>query len=140
MASYVAQKTLQKMLKNNIDVTKSKVGILGLTFKENCPDTRNSKVVDIIKELKKWNIEVVIDDPWADYDDIKKFYGLEISKISSENPVTSLIVAVGHNEYRELSPHQLRSYCNVTNPVLADVKSIYKPTELESCGFTVFRL
>ena len=140
MARYVARNTIKHMLKNGIDVPRAKIGVLGITFKENCPDIRNSKVEDLIKEFQTWGAQVVVCDPWADTEEVRQEYGVELSIINAEHPVDSLVVAVGHNEFRHLSPEQLRSYVNNSKPVIADVKSLFNRDELTAQGFTVFRL
>lgn len=140
MARYVARNTIKHMLKNGIDVPRAKIGVLGITFKENCPDIRNSKVEDLIKEFQTWGAQVVVCDPWADAEEVRQEYGVELSIIDTEHPVDSLVVAVGHNEFRHLSPEQLRSYVNNPKPVIADVKSLFNRDELTAQGFTVFRL
>ena len=140
MARYVARNTIKHMLKNGIDVPRAKIGVLGITFKENCPDIRNSKVEDLIKEFQTWGAQIVVCDPWADAEEVRQEYGVELSIIDAEHPVDSLVVAVGHNEFRHLSPEQLRSYVNNSKPVIADVKSLFNRDELTAQGFTVFRL
>lgn len=140
MARYVARNTIKLMLQNGIDVPRAKVGVLGVTFKENCPDIRNSKVADLIKELEFWGAQVVVADPWADADEVRHEYGIELGKVDAQNPVDSVIVAVGHNEFRSLSANELRNYVKCEKPVLADVKSLFDRTEMSDAGFTVFRL
>lgn len=140
MARYVARNTIKLMLQNGIDVPRAKVGVLGVTFKENCPDIRNSKVADLIKELEFWGAQVVVADPWANADEVRHEYGIELGKVDAQNPVDSVIVAVGHNEFRSLSASELRSYMKCEKPVLADVKSLFDRTEMLDAGFTVFRL
>ena len=140
MARYVARNTIKHMLKNGIDVPRAKVGVMGITFKENCPDIRNSKVADLIKEFEAWGAEVVVADPWADAEEVKHEYGVELGTIDANNPVDSLVVAVGHHEFRELTAQQLRSFVCTEKPVLADVKSLYERDALAAAGFTVFRL
>ena len=140
MAQYMVKKVVQRMLKNGIDVTKSTVGVMGITFKENCPDIRNSKVIDIIAELKNWNIKVVVVDPWADPAEVETVHGFSLGTISSKDKVDSLIVAVGHNQFREFEPEELRGFCKGSAPVLADVKSLYDRVALGAQDFSVFRL
>ncbi len=140
MAFYLVKKFIQKMTMNGIDLKTSTVGVMGITFKENCPDTRNSKVLDIINELKNWGINVIIDDPWANSQELKKISSIDLETINSQNQVDALIVAVGHDEYRLKSAQELKSYCKGPNPVIADVKSIYKKQDLTDHGFSVFRL
>jgi UDP-N-acetyl-D-galactosamine dehydrogenase len=140
MAQYTVKKVVQKMLKNGLDVTQSTVGVMGVTFKENCPDIRNSKVIDIITELRDWNINVVAVDPWADPEEVKSVYGIALGEINAMSKVDSLIIAVGHKEFRELKPWEFRSYCQGDAPVLADVKSLFDRNALADQGFSVFRL
>lgn len=140
MARYVARNTIKHMLKNGIDVPRAKIGVMGITFKENCPDIRNSKVADLIKELQAWGAEVVVADPWADAEEVKHEYGVELGTIDANNPVDSLVVAVGHHEFRYLTAQQLRSFVRTEKPVLADVKSLYERDAVAAAGFTVFRL
>jgi UDP-N-acetyl-D-galactosamine dehydrogenase len=140
MARYMVKKVIQQMLINGIDVTKSTVGVLGITFKENCPDVRNSKITEVVSELENWGVNLVVMDPWADPLDVDRNYGIRLGKIDSDHPVDSLIVAVGHNEFRDLDPDILRSYCKGSAPVLADVKSLYDRHALSERGFSVFRL
>jgi UDP-N-acetyl-D-galactosamine dehydrogenase len=140
MSKYMVKKVIQKMIRSGLDISKSCVGVLGITFKENCPDIRNSKIFDVVKELKNWGVRVAVFDPWANPREVQELYGIKLETISSTRQVDSLVVAVGHNEFRDLSPEELRSYCKSTMPVIADVKSIYSKDDLESNGFSVFRL
>ena len=140
MAQYMVKKVIQKMLINGIDVTKSTVGVLGITFKENCPDIRNSKITDVVSELKNWGVKVVVADPWADPVDVERSYGITLGEINGNQQVDSLIVAVGHEEFRDLTSEDLRSFCKGSAPVLADVKSLFDRKALAAQGFSVFRL
>ena len=140
MARYAARNVIRLMLNNGIDVARSTVGVLGITFKENCPDIRNSKVVDLVNELKKWNVNVVVADPWANANEVMQEYGIQLGSVDEDNPVDSLVVAVGHNQFRALAPAALRSYCRMAKPVLADLKALYDRNMATSAGFTVFRL
>lgn len=140
MARYVARNAIKCMLQNGMDVPRCRVGILGVTFKENCPDIRNSKVVDMVREFKSWGVEVVLADAWASAEEVKHEYGLELGLIDADHPVDALVVAVGHNEYRNAQPLELRALCRGENPVLADVKSLFDRHAAAAAGFTVFRL
>ena len=140
MSFYVVKKVIQKMILNGIDIKKSKVGVLGITFKENCPDVRNSKIADIVYELKNWGAKVVVVDPWVNKNELQDIYDIKLGKIDKKDQVDSLIVAVGHDQFRAKSPQELRSLCKGLSPILADVKSIYNKEDLEAQGFTVFRL
>ncbi|WP_343578463.1 nucleotide sugar dehydrogenase, partial [Acinetobacter sp.] len=140
MARYVARNTIKRMLQNGIDVPRAKVGVLGVTFKENCPDIRNSKVADLIREFEAWGAQVVVADPWADAEEVKHEYGVELGQVNAEHPVDALVVAVGHNEFRNLSAAELKSYVRSNQPVLADVKGLFDRISMTEQGFTVFRL
>lgn len=140
MARYVARNVIKLMLQNGVDVPRSRVGVLGITFKENCPDIRNSKVVDLIHELKEWGAEVVVADPWADNAELKHEYGLTLGDVTAQQTVDALVVAVGHNEYRNLTAAELKTLVRTQKPVIADVKSLYNRHALVDVGFTVFKL
>lgn len=140
MARYAASSTIKLMLKNGIDVSRSKIGVLGVTFKENCPDIRNSKVADLIDELKSWNAQVVACDPWADPHEVSEEYGIALTDFDQLSNLDAIVVAVGHREYRAMQPTQLRSKCKSEKPVVADIKSILNKEDLKNAGFTVFRL
>ncbi len=141
MARYAARNVIRLMLKNGIDVARSTVGVLGITFKENCPDIRNSKVADLVREIEAWGAKVVVVDAWADPEEVKLEYGIELGQIDAKHPVDSLIVPVGHAQYRKYKAAELFSFCRSTHrPVIGDLKSLYNRHELAQAGFTVFRL
>jgi UDP-N-acetyl-D-galactosamine dehydrogenase len=141
MGRYAARNVIKRMVKNSTDITKATVGVMGVTFKENCPDIRNSKVIDLIEELRSWNINVLVTDPWADAIEVEREYGLHLQAIDEHHPVDSLIVAVGHQEFRSLDPNTLKKYCRWnTQAVFGDLKSLYDVIALTNAGFTVFRL
>jgi UDP-N-acetyl-D-galactosamine dehydrogenase len=140
MARYAARNVIKRMLQNGIDVARSKVGVMGITFKENCPDIRNSKVADLVKELQSWGVTVIVTDPWADAVEVKHEYGVDLGEVSAQNPVDSLVIAVGHQEFRALTPETLKSYCSTDRqPVAADLKTLYDRHAMAKAGFTVFR-
>ena len=140
MARYAARNVIRLMLKNGIDVARSTVGVMGITFKENCPDIRNSKVADLVKEIQNWGANVVVSDPWASAEEVEHEYEIPLGTIDESNKVDALIVAVGHNEFRTMSLEQLKKLCRSEKPVLADVKAIYNRHDALRVGFTVFRL
>ncbi len=141
MARYAARNVIKRMLNNGIDVPRSTVGVLGITFKENCPDIRNSKVADLVRELQGWNVNVVVVDPWADPEEVRHEYGIELSVLDESTAVDSLIVAVGHEQFRAMDPVALRRLCKASGqPVLGDLKSLYDRHAAARAGFTVFRL
>ncbi len=140
MGRYVARNTIKRMLQAGMDVPRCRIGVLGITFKENCPDIRNSKVIDVVRELQSWGAEVIVADAWADPAEVQHEYSIPLGIIDKDHPVDALIVAVGHNEYRALSPEQLKALTRGNSPVLADVKSLYDRHMLTAAGFNVFRL
>lgn len=140
MARYAARNVIRLMLKNGVDVARSTVGVQGITFKENCPDIRNSKVADLVHEFEGWGVTVVVTDPWADADEVFHEYGIRLGTIDATNPVDALIVAVGHNEFRREDPAELRAFCRGDKPVLGDLKALFDRHAAVAAGFTVFRL
>lgn len=140
MSFYMVKKVIQQMINNSMEIKNSTVGLMGITFKENCPDFRNSKIIDVFNELKRWGVNIVVVDPWVDQVKLQKVHQIKLGDIDKDNKVDSLIVAVGHNQFRSLSAKELRSYCSGLNPVIGDIKSIYKKEELIKEGFSVFRL
>jgi UDP-N-acetyl-D-galactosamine dehydrogenase len=139
MARYAARNVIRLMLKNGIDVARSTVGVQGITFKENCPDIRNSKVADLVHELELWGVKVVVSDPWADAAEVAHEYGIKLGQIDAAHSVDALVVAVGHNEFRCENVSNLRSLCRGDKPVLADLKSLFDRHAAANAGFTVFR-
>lgn len=141
MAKYAAKTIIKNMLQLGIDVPRSNVGLLGITFKENCPDIRNSKIVDLVNELKNWNVSVKVADPWADPVEVKTEYDIELAEASELVDLDALIVAVGHDQYRSLSIEDLLSFMKDQNKcVLGDLKSLYNRQQLSEAGARVFRL
>ena len=140
MGIYMVKKVIQQMINNGIEVKNTTVGVMGITFKENCPDIRNSKVIDVVNELKNWGINVIVVDPWADKLKLQEEYNIQLGVIDEKNKVDSLIVAVGHNQFRSISAKELKGFCNGKKPVIADVKSIYNKEDLLAEGLSVFRL
>jgi len=140
MARYVARNTIKLMLKNGMDVPRCRIGVLGITFKENCPDIRNSKIVDMVREFEAWGASVEVVDPWAEAEEVAREYGLQLGKVDADHPVDALVVAVGHNEYRGATMSELRALCRGEQPVLVDVKSLFNAQEARDSGFSVFRL
>ena len=140
MARHAARSVIRLMLRNGIDVTQGLIGVQGITFKENCPDIRNSKVIDLIRELEHWGARVVVADPWAEATEVRQTYGIELRSISPQHQVDSLIVAVSHREFLTQTPEQLRALCRGERPVIGDLKSIYDRHALAAQGLHVFRL
>lgn len=144
MGAYVADAAIKEMIEAGMAPKKATVVILGITFKENCPDTRNSKVVDIIDRLREFEIEPIVTDHWADAAVAKQEYGVELVPFESIPKADCVIVAVGHNEYRSMSVMQLKSLFKDDLPdaekVLIDVKALYRMDELKASGMKFWRL
>jgi len=140
MGRYAARNVIRLMLKNGINVANATVGILGITFKENCPDVRNSKVIDLICELQHWGLTVKVMDPWANAQEVQQEYGVTLTQITPQAPVDSLIIAVAHNQFAQMSPSDLKKLCAThRRPVIADLKALYDRRSIEDQGFIVFR-
>ena len=120
MGEYVVSQLVKTMLKKRIQVDNSNVLVMGLTFKENCPDLRNTKVVDVISELKEYNINVDITDPWCSNDEAQKEYGLTLSK-PQNNTYDAIVIAVAHDEFKQLGVERIRKL-GKENHVLFDLK------------------
>ena len=141
MAKFVAEKTIKKLINANIRVKGADILIMGLTFKENCPDLRNSKVNDIILELKEYGVNVHIVDPLAEKVEAKKEYGINLEALKDIKNMDAIIIAVGHKEYRDMDIKELHQYYNevYSKPLLIDVKSIFSKEEAEK-EFDYWRL
>lgn len=143
MGAFVADAAVKKMIAAGQAPKMSKVVILGLTFKENCPDTRNSKVNDIIKQLRVYGIEPTVVDPWASERDAMKEYGVELKTLADAKDADCIIVAVAHNEFREMGLSKVKElFRDVSDDqkVLIDVKGLYKMDELKTSGVRWWRL
>lgn len=143
MGKFVADAIIKKLILANKVVRQAKVVILGLTFKENTPDTRNSKVVDIIDSLREYGIEPIIVDPEADADEAKHEYGIDLVDIKNVHNADCLVLAVAHDTFRKLSWNEIDAlYGNFENKdkVLIDVKSILDRKEIVEKGYSYWRL
>lgn len=140
MAKYVAENTIKNLIKAEKQIKGAKVAIMGLTFKENCPDTRNTKVIDIINELKEYGVEVLVYDPIADKDEAFEEYGLEFNKLEDLKEVDAIICAVAHEEFKYISLEDLASMYSAGKKVLIDIKGLYSRKESEGKGVLYWRL
>ncbi|QNE66137.1 nucleotide sugar dehydrogenase [Fusobacterium hwasookii] len=133
MAKFVAEKTIKKLINVNIRIKGADILVMGLTFKENCPDLRNSKVNDIILELKEYGVNIHVVDPIAEKVEAKKEYGIDLENLKDIKNMDAIIVAVGHKEYRDMDIKELHKYYNevYSKPLLIDVKSFFNKEEAE---------
>jgi UDP-N-acetyl-D-galactosamine dehydrogenase len=139
MGRYVARKGIKLLLKNGLDISKLEAGVLGFTFKEDCPDVRNTKVIDIIKELEDYNAKVYCCDPVADAPDAEHEYGVKFTAFADLPQVPILVVAVAHKEFKSLSLDELLAKVQ-PGGVILDVKSILPKDEIRARGFILWRL
>ena len=144
MGKFVAEAAIKQMIAAGKAPKKSKVFIFGLTFKENCPDTRNSKVDDIIKTLNEYEIVPEIVDPWASAKDAMNEYGVTLSAMGNVKDADCIILAVAHNEFKSLSMEDIKAMFakNLTDEekVLIDVKGLYSTADLKKSGMRWWRL
>lgn len=141
MGKYCAENLVKKLIQADIPVKNAKVAILGFTFKENCPDTRNTKVIDIYKELKEYGITAVIADPAADADEAKRLYGIEFVKHSEIRDMDAVILAVAHEQFKSLSVADIDAlYKAGSAKVLLDLKGILNKTDFENADYIYWRL
>ncbi len=144
MGAFVADAAIKEMIEAGMAPKKATVVILGITFKENCPDTRNSKVVDIINRLKEYDINPIVTDSWADAEVAKHEYGVDLVAWDDVPKADCVIVAVGHKEFRNMSMMQLKEMFKADladeEKVIIDVKSLYRMDELKASGVRFWRL
>ena len=129
MGHYVVLQLVKAMMKKRIHVDGANVLVMGLTFKENCPDLRNTKVIDIVKELKEFNINVDITDPWCSNEEAKHEYGLELTK-AKLGYYDAIIIAVSHNEFVEMGAEAIHALGN-DNHVLYDLKYVLSKASVD---------
>ena len=143
MGKYVAEQTVKQLIKADKPIRGARVGCLGITFKEDCPDARNSKVDDILKELREYGINPIVCDPVADAPDAKKFYGVDLVDIKELNNLDCLIIAVMHKEFKELSNDDIQKMFkdkDNSKNIIIDVKGARNKKELVDLGYRYWRL
>ena len=140
MGKYVAENCVKKLIAADKAVKGAKVAILGFTFKENCPDTRNTKVIDIVNELKEYGIEPIIADPQADAEEAKRLYGFEFVDVNEIRDMDAVVLAVAHKEFKEYSSANIENMYGEGNRVLIDIKGILDRKEFSDRGISYWRL
>lgn len=163
MGKYVAENTVKKMIQANIPIKGADVAILGITFKEDCPDSRNTRVIDIIEELKEYGVNVQVIDPVADTQEVEEVYGIALGKLEDIRSVDAVIVAVAHEAFSNLSLQEIKSWyrncsnsllssksrqadariydnCSSRDNVLIDVKGIFDKNEAAELNYLYWRL
>ena len=142
MGKYVAESLVKDLIKADIPVKRAKVAILGFTFKENCPDTRNTKVIDIYKELGEYGISPIVVDPAADADEAKRLYGIEFQTMDDVKDVDAVIIAVAHDSFLSLSKEDINGFYNPKHKqkVLMDIKGLLDIKEYMTEDYLYWRL
>lgn len=143
MGKYVAESTVKNLIKADASIKNAKIAILGFTFKENCPDTRNTKIIDIYNELKEYGITPVIADPAADADEAKRLYGIEFVDMADISDCDAVILAVAHEQFKSLSQADFDKMFKATDndkKVLIDIKGLLNRKEYENAGYNYWRL
>lgn len=143
MGAFVADAAIKEMILAGKKIKGSKVAILGLTFKENCPDIRNSKVADIINKLKQYEINIIVTDPYANSEDVLREYGIKMTKFEDVKDIDCVIMAVAHDEFKSLSLKEIDSLFrkdNDNSKVLIDVKGIFKKEDVDKLNYRYWRL
>ena len=140
MGKYVAETLVKKLIAADKAVRNARVAILGFTFKENCPDTRNTKIIDIVRELREYGIEPVIADPQADAEEAKRLYGVEFSGLEAVRNMDAVVLAVAHREFADLSMETVDGWFGQGRKVLLDLKGMLDRKAYEKAGYIYFRL
>ena len=143
MGKYVVENLIKNLIKVDVPVKDAKVAILGFTFKENCPDTRNTRVIDIVNELKEYGLAPMIADPHADAEEAKQEYGIEFDSLNNITDMDAVVIAVGHDEFLNLSQEELNKLFKNTlnqNKVILDIKGVLDRKEYEKAEYRYWRL
>lgn len=140
MGKYCAENCVKKLIAADKAVKGAKVAILGFTFKENCPDTRNTKIIDIVHELKEYGINPVIADPQADVAEAKHLYGVEFVKLNTIKDMDAVILAVAHTEFSSFKIEEINQFFGKEKKVLLDLKGLLDRKEYEAAGYSYWRL
>jgi UDP-N-acetyl-D-galactosamine dehydrogenase len=140
MGKHIAERVVKILIGAGKQVRGAKVAILGITFKEDVPDIRNTKVVDIVTELKDYGVNVVATDPFADVDEARRYYGIELQAFDKIKDVDAVILAVMHKVYREEGLSGIAGLCADSNPLVIDVKGCFSPAEAHKLNITYWRL
>lgn len=140
MGKYVAENVVKKLIAAEKTVRNAKVAILGFTFKENCPDTRNTKIIDIVNELREYGIQPVIADPVADAEEAKILYGIEFADINEIHDMDAVVLAVAHTEFKSLTVRDIDKLVGEGEKVLLDIKGILNREEYKEAGYRYWRL
>ena len=143
MGKYVAESVVKNLIKSDVAIKSAKVAILGFTFKENCPDTRNTKIIDIYNELKEYGITATVADPAADAAEAQHLYGMEFVDMSTIKDCDAVILAVAHEQFKDLTMADFDKMFKAgdnSSKVLVDIKGLLDRKEYEAAGYNYWRL
>ncbi|XPV78010.1 MAG: nucleotide sugar dehydrogenase [Desulfovibrio sp.] len=141
MGKFIAESTIKKMIANDVHIKGAKVGVLGLTFKENVPDLRNTKAIDVVRELEEYGLEVVLHDAMADPEEAMDEYGVTLKSLEDMQGVDALVLTVSHDRYRELSLEQIRQWFRAPeHALIMDVKCFFDTDACKEAGIDLWRL
>lgn len=140
MGKYVAESVVKNLIKADKSVKGARLAILGFTFKENCPDTRNTKIIDIVKELREYGIDPLIADPVADIQEAKQLYGIEFVDMDEIHNMDAVVLAVAHTEFSNFTLKRVDKFFAAGKKVLLDLKGILNRKEYENAGYSYWRL
>jgi len=139
MSTHVVEQTVKRMIQAGATVKGARVGILGLTFKEDCPDLRNSKVGDVVKEFKEYGVNLFVHDPMADSKEAKAYYDVDLCNTSDLVELDAIVLCVSHKEYKLLNASDYKKMLN-NGGVLMDVKAACNVTEFKQADINLWRL
>ena len=139
MGKFIAEQTVKNLVRSGHQIKDAPIVVLGLTFKEDCPDLRNSRVIDVIRELQSYGAQVIVHDPVADANEAKHEYGVDLTPWTELPKAAAIVAAVAHDEFRK---RPLSSYVSAMQPggLLVDVKSLFDEAQLRALGVAVWRL
>ena len=141
MGKFVAESCVKELIRRGSSVRSAKVGILGFTYKENVPDIRNTRVIDIVRELKEYGIEALVHDPLADNEQAVREYEISLSHLKEFQQLDALILAVPHHDYSFIQPEQLpKWFRSPENTLVLDVKGFFEPAVMEAVGLELWRM
>lgn len=140
MGKYVVKSVIKNLIKADKPVRGARVAVLGFTFKENCPDTRNTKVIDMVRELREYGIEPVISDPAADAEEAERLYGVRFCDRKAITGMDAVVLAVGHRAFEKLTVEEIGRMFGEGTKVLLDIKGILNRAEYEKAGYCYWRM
>ena len=142
MGKYCAESLVKLLIRNDLPVKNARVAILGFTFKENCPDTRNTKVIDIYRELEEYGITPVVVDPQADAQEAERLYGIRFQTMDDVRNMDAVVMAVKHTEFESYTPEDIASFYNPEHAtkVFMDLKGIYDKESFAAPEWDYWRL